>query len=354
MRAKVIAGVVACTLLVGLAGGALEAWAYRAPLIQDGGSKSEESWLPPSQVAAVPGGQIEGACGVAIVSTTATLYVSDYYHRVIDAFSLAGLFKGSQVLAGGDPRTEINELDAVCGLAADAAGNLYGNELDQAVLGLPDEEIVDAGHATGVAVDEAGNVYVNDRTYVAVYDAPVEPGEAPAEKIGLGSLGDAYGVAVDSKAGRVYVPDAAANTVKVFEPAIKLPDPVAEIDGPAGSDFSSLRGAAVAVDTSEGTGEGHLLVIDDSDSGAEEPGAAIYEFDSSGNYLDRLQSRIYGGFGEKHIGPLFGEPSGLAVDPDSGDLYVTTGNSAKSNLLKYGPFEPFAPPLAAPPASSGV
>jgi hypothetical protein len=45
---------------------------------------------------------------------------------------------------------------------------------------------------------------------------------------------------------------------------------------------------------------------------------------------------------------MFGEPSGLAVDPETGELYVTTGNSIHSNLLKYGPYEPFAPPLAAP------
>lgn len=365
MRIRAIAGFLACMLLAGLAASPFEASADREALTREGSPPREGAWLAPTQLALVPGGQIEGACGVAVAPLAQTLYVADYYHRAIDRFSLPGWFQGSQVLDGGDPRTEINELNAVCGLAVDPVGTLYGNEYHQAVLSLPigdppdppNEEVIDSGPSTGVAVDEAGNVYVDDRTYVAVYDAPVVSGDAPAEKIGLGNLIDAYGVAVDSKAGRVYVADAATNTIKVFEPAVDLNDPVAEIDGPAGSEFSSLVDAAVAVDTSASAGEGHLLVIDNVDPGAEEPGAAIYEFDSSGAYLDRLESRLYGGFGEEKNGPLFGEPSGLAVNPGTGDLYVTTGNSVDSNLLKFGPYMAAAPealPLGGQSTASGT
>ena len=343
MRIKVLIGLFACLVLAGLSVGALEASAYRAPLIQEDGGKEEEAWLARAELANLPEGQIEGACGVAVSGQT--VYVADYYPQTIDSFSPAGLFQGFESLF--EPFVPIDERDAVCGLAVDAAGDLYGNELHEAVLALPGKEIVDPGPATGVAVDEAGNVYVDDRTYVAVYDAPVTPGEPPAEKIGLNHLGDAYGVAVDSKAGRVYVPDAASDTVKVFKPAIDPEVAAGEIDGPFESKFSSLKDAAIAVDASEGEGEGHLIVIDNTDPGAEGPGAAIYEFDAADNYLDRLQGRVYGGFGEKQVGPLFGEPSGLAVDPKTGDLYVTTGNGAKSNLLKYGPYEPFAPPVPA-------
>lgn len=347
MRTKSLFGLFAGMLLIALSLGAIGASAYRAPLVQEGTSKEEEEgWLPPTQLVNLPEDQIEGACGVAVESTTQMLYIADYYRRAIDAFSLAGFFKGFQVLAGGDPRTEVNERDAVCGLAVDAAGNRYGSELHQAVITLPGEGAVDPGPSTGVAVDEAGNLYVDDRTYVAVYEAPVTPGEPAAEKIGLGSLVDAYGVAVDPKAGRVYVADAASNTVKVFATTGEPEEPAEEIDGPPGSEFSSLKDAALAVDTSEGEGHGHLLVVDNTNPGAESPGAAIYEFDATGNYLDRLEGRVYGGFGEKQLGPLFGEPSGIAVNSKTGDLYVTTGNSVKSNLLKYGPFEPFAPPQA--------
>jgi DNA-binding beta-propeller fold protein YncE len=343
MRIRALLGVFACLLLAGLSAGALDAWAYRAPLVQEGSSKEEEGWLAKSQLGSFPEEQIEGACGVAVAPLSGTVYVADYYHHLIGSFTAGGTPTGSE--SGGGK--EGDGSDAVCGLAVDGAGNRYGNEFHEAVLTLPGKEIVDPGPATGVAVDEAGNLYVDDRTYVSVYNAPVVPGEAATEEIGLNHLDDAYGVAVDSKAGRVYVPDAATDTVKIFNSAGETEEPVGEIDGPLGAKFSSLKDATVAVDTSAGEGQGHVLVVDDTDPGAESPGAAVYEFDAAGNYLDRLQIRVYGGFGEKRIGPLFGEPSGLAVDPETGDLYVTTGNSLKSNLLKYGPFEPFAPPAPA-------
>lgn len=347
MRIRATMALFACVLLSGLAVGVINASANREGLIQEGGSIMEEAWLRQSQLVNFPERQIEGACGVAVAPTSQLLYVADYYHRAIGIFSLAGLFQNFQVLSGGDPRAEINKLDAVCGLAVDAAGNRYGSEFHEAVLTLPGEAVIDPGPSTGIAVDDAGNLYVDDRTYVAVYDAPVTPGESAAAKIGLNHLIDAYGVAVDSKTGRVYVGDAATNTVKIFEPAIDPEEPVGKIDGPIGSKFSSLKDTALAVDTSEGQGRGHLLVIDNTDPGGESPGAAIYEFDAAGNYLGRLQSRVYGGFGGQLTGPLFGEPSGLSVDPQTGDLYVTTGNSLLSNLLKYGPYKPLGPPAAA-------
>jgi len=337
MRIKVLVGLFACLVLAGLSVGALGASAYRASLVQKVTSEKEkeEAWLAKDQLATLPERQIEGACGVAVAPTSGTVYLADYYHRAIDVFSPNGLYQSSE------------KLFEICGLAVDAAGNRYGNELHEAVVTLPGKEIVDPGPATGVAVDEAGNLYVDDRTYVAVYDAPVIPGEPAAEKIGLNHLGDAYGVAVDSKAGRVYVPDAASDTVKIFKSTGETEEPVGEIDESFGSKFSSLKDAAIAVDASEGEGQGHLLVVDNLDPGGERPRAAIYEFDAAGNPLGRLQPRVYGGFGEEQTGPLFGEPSGLAVDPKTGDLYVTTGNSAKSNLLKYGPYEAVAPPAPA-------
>jgi sugar lactone lactonase YvrE len=336
-------------LSAGLSAAAIDAAAFRQPLTHEQGGPEE--WLevdqlPPFQTE----GQIEGACGLAI-SPSDTLYVSDFYHRAIHAFSLSGTYGGSQFLAGGNPSPVLEpivELNAVCGLAVDAAGNRYANEFHQDVLRLPGEEVVDSGEATGLAVDASGDLYVNHRTYVAVYEAPVSPGDEAAEKIGVGSLGDAYGLAVDSKTGRVYVPDAADETVKVFDPAVSLPLPVEAIAGPPGVGFNSLSDAAVAVDASAGDGEGHLIVIDNLKPRSEFPEAAVYEFDAGGTYLDRLQPRTVGPPGEERDGgPFFGEPSGVAVDPDNGDLYVTTGNSAQSNVVKYGPYQPFAPPASA-------
>jgi hypothetical protein len=332
---------------------ATPAEAFREPIPREAG---HEGWLgtreevgnliPPTE------GEIEGACGVAISPKPSPeprfLYVSDYYHRAIHVFTVSGFYERSVVFGAHDPRAPLNTLNAICGLAVDPSGNLFADELHQRVLFLPggerpagEEQVIDAGDSTGIATDEAGDLYVDDRTYVAVYDAPVFPGEAPTVKIGLGSLGDAYGIAVDSKTGRVYVPDAADETVKVFEPAVKLAEPVATIDGPGGEGFNSLADATVAIDESENDeereGEGHLLVVDNLEPGAEEPEAAVYEFDSAGAFLGRLPSRD---LGEGRKGPVFGEPSGLTVNPITGDLFVTTGNGEKSNLLKYGPYQP--------------
>jgi DNA-binding beta-propeller fold protein YncE len=350
MRARTFAAIIAGILLAGLWGGPVDASAYREPMVHEG-EPQPEAWLPKKELEKLPfttEKQIEGACGLAI-SPSDTLYVSDFYHRAIHSFSLLGIYSGSEFLAGGNPSPVLEpivELDAVCGLAVDAAGNRYANEFHQGVMRLPGEEVIDPGHATGLAVDASGDLYVNDRTYVAVFDAPVAAGDEPAEKIGVGSLDDAYGLAVDSKTGRVYVPDAAEEAVKVFDPAISLSLPVDTIDGPPGVGFNSLANAAVAVDASAGEGEGHLIVVDNLKPRVEFPEAAIYEFDADGTYLDRLQTRTVGPLGAERDGPIFGEPSGVAVDPDNGDLYVTTGNSEQANVVKYGPYQPFAPPVS--------
>lgn len=346
MRIRAVVWALVGALLAGLAIGAVGASAYRKPLPREGAPKGEENWLSAKELAHVPEGQIEGACGLAVSPDSEALAVSDYYHRAIHFFNSGGIFIKSLSLAGGDPlAAEINELDAVCGLAFDPAGQLYGNEFHRDVIRLPGEEVVDRGQSTGVAVDDTGNVYVDDRTYVAVYEAPVVPGEEAAEKIGLGSLGEGFGIAVDSKLGRIYVADASDESVKVFKRAAGLVDTIA---GPAGKpSFNSLFNASVAVDESP-EGKEHLLVVDDLQPQRLRPRAAIYEFDSSGAYLDTLQSRMVGPPGEKTEGPIFGEPSGITVNQESGTLLVTSGNSEQSNVVAYGPYEPAAPPASAP------
>lgn len=350
MRVRPFTAALACVLVVGLSAGSLDASAYRQPLAHTGASS--EDWIKVAEQTKISEGQIEGACGLAVQPLSSNLYLADYYHRAVHRYTAEGIYANSLVLPGGDPppaTNPINQLDSVCGLAADAAGNLYANEFHQKVLRLlPSEQVIDSNQSTGVAVDEAGDVYVNDRTYVAVYDAPVGPGEEPAAKLGLGSLGDAYGVAVDSKAGRVYVPDAADETVKVFEPLVSLSVPVDTIEGPPGIGFNSLFNGSLAVDTSSKAGEGHLLVVDNLQPLFEFPEAVVYEFDSDGTYLDRLQARTVGRLGKERNGPIFGEPSGIAVDPKTGELYVTTGNSEEANVVKYGPFQAEAPAAALP------
>jgi DNA-binding beta-propeller fold protein YncE len=319
--------------------GANEASAFRERLSHPELGKGEE-WLR-SKVAEAA--DLEGACGVAASPSSAQIYVSDYYHRAVNLYSTAeGFPEGGFGLAGGRPREESNTLNAVCGIAVDLAGNLYANEFHQAVVRLSaGEPVIDPGEATGVAVDEAGDLYVDDRTYVAVYDAPVEPGEAPAAKIGAGTLVDGYGVAVDPAGEAIYVADAANGTVARYVPGIdpSVPQAVTTYD------FRSLVDTALAVDPTNG----HVLVIDNLKPDAEEPEVAVLEFTATLDQPpDRLAPRHVGERPAEVNGPIFGEPSGIAVDPNTGELYVTTGNSAGANVVKYGPFEPFAPPAVSP------
>jgi DNA-binding beta-propeller fold protein YncE len=344
MRIRAKTALLACLLVAGLAVGTNDASAFRERLSHPELGKREE-WL---RFGAAEAAELEGACGVAASPTDPQIYVSDYYRRAVGIYSTAqGFLEGGIALAGGRPREGINTLDAVCGLAVDSGDHLYGNEFHQAVLQLlPDEQVIDSGHSTGVAVDESGDVYVDDRTYVAVYDAPIAPDEGPVEKIGIGSTEDWYGLAVDSKSETVYVADASDNTIKGYVPKVSLTVPQVTIE----FGFRSLVDAALAVDPTNG----HLLVVDDSKPGFENPLAVIYEFDAAGDFLDRLSDRVLGDSVERLMGPIFGEPSGIAVDPKTGDLYVTTGNSVGANVVKYGPFEPFAPPAMSAPGGSAL
>ena len=294
--------------------------------------------VPPAE------GQIEGPCGAAF-SPGGQLYVADYYHRVIDVFgapsaSTPGLYLSQIALPGSNPTLGVNTLDAVCGLAFDAAGNLYGNEWHQGVVRLTGgDATIDSGESTGLAIDPSTDrLYVDDRTYVAEYTLPFNPGDEPVARIGLGSLGDGYGLA--AAGGRVYVADAADQTVKVFEPATSLTTPVATISGP----FNSLTDAALAVDPSNG----HLLVVDNLQPGFEHPKSAVREFDSP--------AAAYAYLGSLPGAPVHGGPSGIAVGP-SGQAIVTDGNSELSNAFLYSPFGAaagFAPPLESASSTSSL
>jgi DNA-binding beta-propeller fold protein YncE len=278
----------------------------------------------------VPGG-IEGACGVAL--TSGRIYVSDYYHHAIAVFDSGGTYLS---------RIPGNPLDGPCQLATSAAGALYANDWHQGVSRvLPSALEFDSEESTGVAVDQAsGKVYVNDRTYVAVYEpsgAPVLAEGGEPLRIGLGTLVDAYGIAV--AAGKVYVPDAADNTVKVYEPATDPLNPAAVIDGgatPQGR-FVSLVDAAVAVDPSNG----HLVVLDNLQPGFEFPQGAIEEFDSSGNFLGQLGQKV-----------IDGGPGGLTFW--GGNLYATSGNSEESSLYMFGPYNEGGPLAVQSPISAAA
>ena len=295
-------------------------------------ARAERALLPSLELKTeqVPGGQIEGACGVAVIGTT--LYVSDYYHHGVDLFNFTTREYVSRMV--GDP------LDGPCALATSASGALYAEDWHAGVSRLLPSTLAfgsPRAQATGVAVDQAsGRVYVDERTQVGVY----EPSGAFVMDIGTGTLEDGYGVAVAAgkayaedhllaqdmlRAGfaKVYVPDAAAEAVKVYEPAVDPVNPTSTISGAdlPGGGFHSLADAAVAIDPTNQ----HLLVVDNLQPGFEHPEAAIDEFGAGGEFLSPLGARI-----------IDGEPSGLYFS--AGTLYVTSGNDSFSGVLRFGPY----------------
>jgi DNA-binding beta-propeller fold protein YncE len=272
---------------------------------------------------------LEDPCGLA-VGPGEEIYVSDYYHHAVELFSGGSV---SAIAAGTPP-------EGPCELALDSTGRLYANIWHEGVQRLrPSVQSFDSAESTGVAVDAADDVYVNDRTYVAVYQPSGEPvlREGAPLRIGEGSLTDAYGLAVSE--GKVYVPDAATQTVKVFKPTADPDHPAFAIDG-AGTPqhgFNSLTDAALTVDPTNG----HLLVLDNLQPGYEHPEAAIDEFDANGAFLGQLAEKV-----------IDGGPSGMVVKA-TGNLLVTSGNSEEGRVLTFGAYEAPSPGFAAPALSGG-
>ncbi len=263
--------------------------------------------------------KLETPCGVAVDPASGATYVSDYLRHSIMGASLPEFFPDN----------------GPCALASDGT-NLYVNYWHGAVVNVTADGVIDAHRSTGIALDPiTKNLYVDQGTSVAVYEAPVEPGDTPAMEIGKNSLVDGYGVAVSAfaeTAGDVYVGDASNNTVKVYDPTVSTENPVAVIDGAgtAAGRFVSLQDTTLAIEQ----GNGHLLVVDNTQPGFEHPLAAVDEFNAENIYRGQLEHEI-----------IDGEPTGIAIDESAtasnGEVYVTSGNGSSIVI----------PPALGPPVS---
>lgn len=287
-----------------------------------------------------PVGYFNGPCGLT-VGSNGWFYVSDYYHRAIDVFDpLAPSpdYKGTPLIGAGSFGDHTGPVDDPCGLAFDGSGTLYLNNYHRDVVRFPSPlslgtgAVIDSGdpldsaiNPTGVAVDPVtDDVYVNNRTYVSVYDSngdPVLDGSDPL-RIGVGDLGDGYGIAA-SPSGKIYVPDASDDTVKVFDTTTHAL--TATITGPPDDGFASLQDAAIAVD--EVTGE--VYVTDTlGPQLTEQPLAVVYVFSAAGAFEGRLKHSI-----------VNAAPAGLAVDNSGGagqsHVYVTSGITENASVYAY-------------------
>jgi hypothetical protein len=302
------------------------------------------------------GEQFKDACGVA-VDSAGDVYVSDYYQNRVVVFNkkleyLTQITNVDPLDTGG-----VAPIDGPCDLAVDSTGRVYVNDYHRDVVRFTPAQYppvakmtygarltIDEAHSTGVSVDPATDrVYVDDRTHVAVYEPSGEAVMEGAEPllIGAGSLLDGYGVAFSAfagTAGTVYVPDAATETIKVYEPAKDPDQPQLEIRG-EGTDQGhfDLTDTDVAVDPEDG----HLYVSQNLEPHFEfTPEAVVSEFSPEGFYRGPVPRTFANGF------PSFlqaGEPTGLATF--KGDLYVTSGNFEGAAVFIFGPPAPFDPRL---------
>jgi hypothetical protein len=263
-----------------------------------------------------PRAKLQTPCGVS-VNLEGDIFVSDYARRSILGASLPAYFPAN----------------GACGLATDPF-NVYANYWHGGVVNVA-SGVISSDPATGVAVDPVSfDLYINHRTSIAVYKAPVDPGDEPAFEIDpgvAGALEDGYGIAVSAfpaTAGWIYVADAADHTVKVYDPEAADPDqPVQVIDGAgsAAGRFVSLVDASLAIDQSNG----HLFVVDNVEPGFEHPLAAVDEFNAEGIYRGQLEHAI-----------VHGEPTGIAIDESAtankGRVYVTSGNGSSIVISPTG------------------
>jgi hypothetical protein len=281
---------------------------------------------------------LEAPCGLA-VDATGRFYLSEYYRNDIKAYDVEPEGEDWKVGAfGQQPNLKIPNIDPLsgpCGLDFNSADSLYVNNFHHNVLNLTSQSVLplpaeDLAHQlpTGVAIDQAsGRVYVVNRSYVSVFDQagqPVMSGPEPM-RIGVGTLGDGYGIAIGSD-GRVYVADASTKTVKIYDPEADLVNPVGTVKGP-GKGFTSLRDSAIAIDR----GTGVLYVVDNLQPVfTEAPEAVIDLFSPTKTFLGVLKYRVFDAL-----------PPAVTVDnsanPSQGRVYVASGNTGHASVYAYAP-----------------
>jgi hypothetical protein len=294
--------------------------------------------------AETPAKSFGSASGVAVDATTGDVYVADVAHNVVDRFDASGKYL-SQLTGAETPATTF-ALSSPAEMAVDdstvagdpSRGDVYvldaGNgaidKFASASAAVPGKYLGQVGGPylaalNGVAVDGRGDVWV--------YDAEVVEGAYPYDTEGNVHEFDSSGHAVFQFATGSFISEPGLAVDANGDPYTMLQVSAEKFTGSGERLFQvgecakdAFHCAAMGTDLS--TGELYI------DEGAE--GAGIAEYGPAGELLVR--------FGAAQRGQ-----GGIAVNPVSGNVYVS--NSGSGKVYVYGPT---AGPRVMPLAASGV
>ena len=202
---------------------------------------------------------------------------------------------------------------------------------------------------TGIAIETVNPknrtediLYANHRSYIGVYKQTGEPVMSGGEplRIGVDSLGDGFGLARSTfpmTKGLLYVGDASDNTVKVYNPAVDLDDPVQVIDGSdtPGGHFQHLEDSGIGVNGATG----QVFIADQKPGRSDNPPGVVYVYGRFGDYRGELP--------EPPDPLVSSNPTAIDFDEDmsefnpyAGYIYVTTGFGGPGGVYAFKPSVP--------------
>ena len=257
------------------------------------------------------------------VDSQDNIYITDSSARVVHVFDSSGA--PMSTLGGGSPwlpaAVAVNDLDEVqvgregvnqinvytsTGTLLQTFGQSNGSDSPRTVAFSPDD-----------------TVYVSDQLFnrVQVFD---EGGELQSEfgefGLGNGQFQRPSGVAFDDMLGRTYVVDSGNHRIQIFDSNGDYVNQTGTV-GAAAGEFNNPQG--IAVDAS-----GNLIVADRDNNRVQllEPSGFLM--------IDEIT--------QGELTPL-SEPSGVAIDPLSGLIYVAdTGNDRIAVYIQFGHFTIFS------------
>jgi sugar lactone lactonase YvrE len=290
-----------------------------------------------------------------VVDATGNVYVADAGNNMIRKISPLGLVStlaGSPIKGSQDGTGTAAGFQYPAAVAVDIAGNVYvadqGNNLIRKVTSAGVVTTLagsgEVGHANGVgaaasfydvigvAVDASGNVYVSDQGNDLI--RKITPDGTVTTFAGSGTSGSAdgtgtaasfntpAGITIDAS-GNLYVADEFNQKIRKITPAgvvttVAGTGATGDANGPvAASTFNYPAG--VAIDAN-----GIIYVADHSNN-------IIRAISSTGNVTTFAGTGTFGSQNGVFTACTFGSPTGVAVDPTTGNVFVADN---ANNLIR--------------------